>query len=83
MNAGFARNYKHYGNYRYYSDYMAITTIQLDTRVRDLLKSFGRKGETYNDIIMSLIKRARYIEYMKESYEILDSEEHWVSLDEL
>lgn len=62
---------------------MATTTIQLDTKVRDLLRSFGKKGETYNDIILNLIKRARYIEYMKESYRILDEEEHWVSLDEL
>jgi hypothetical protein len=62
---------------------MATTTIQLDKKVRDMLKSFGRKGETYNDIILNLIKRSRYVEYMKESYEILDTEDNWVSLDEL
>lgn len=62
---------------------MATTTIQVDNKVRDLLKSFGKKGETYNDIILKLIKRARYIEYMKESYVILDSEDNWVSLEEL
>ena len=62
---------------------MATTTIQVDIKVRDLLKSFGKKGETYNDIILKLIKRARYIEYMKESYEILDSEDNWISLEEL
>ncbi|UCH88226.1 MAG: hypothetical protein JSV49_08145 [Thermoplasmata archaeon] len=62
---------------------MTTTTIQVDSKVRDLLKSFGRKGETYNEIILKLIRRARYIEYMKETYEILDKEEIWVSLDEL
>ncbi len=62
---------------------MATTTIQLNSEVRDLLKSFGRKGETYNDIIISLINRARYVEYMKECYGILDTEDNWVSLDEL
>ena len=62
---------------------MATTTIQLDTKVRDMLKSFGKKGDTYNDIIIGLIKRSRYVEYMKESYEILDTEDNWVSLDEL
>ncbi|MFQ6128962.1 MAG: hypothetical protein ACE5QW_08690 [Thermoplasmata archaeon] len=62
---------------------MKATTIQVDTKVRDLLRSFGRKGETYNDIILKLIERARYVEYMKESYRILDAEENWVSLDEL
>ena len=51
--------------------------------VRDLLRSFGRKGETYNDIIEKLIERARYEEFMEESYNILDSKEGWTSLDEL
>ena len=62
---------------------MATTTIQIDTKVRDLLKVFGRKGETYNDILVKLIDRAKYVDFMKENYQILDSEENWVSLDEL
>jgi len=62
---------------------MATTTIQVDAKVKDLLKSFGRKGETYNDIIVNLVKRVRYVEYMKECYKILDTEENWVSLEEL
>ena len=62
---------------------MATTTIQVNTDIRDLLKSLGRKGETYNDIIINLIKRARYMDYMKETYNILDSENKWVDLDEL
>ena len=37
---------------------METTTIQVDSKVRDLLRSFGRKGETYNDIILKLIERA-------------------------
>ena len=76
-------NYNYYGGYSNYSDHMATTTIQLDTKVRDMLRSFGKKGETYNDIILNLIKRSRYVEYMKESYAILDTEDNWVSLDEL
>ena len=62
---------------------METTTIQVDTNIRDLLRSFGRKGETYNEIIENLIGRARYVEFMEESYSILDSKENWVSLDEL
>lgn len=62
---------------------MATTTIQVETKIKDLLKSFGRKGETYNEIIVNLIKRARYVEYMKECYDILDSEKNWTCLDEL
>jgi hypothetical protein len=62
---------------------MATTTIQINSETRDLLKSFGQKGDTYNDIIMDIIGRSRYVEYMKESYRILDEEENWVDLDEL
>lgn len=62
---------------------MGTTTIQVDTRIRDLLRSFGRKDETYNDIIVNLIERARYVEFMRENYKILDAEKNWISLDEL
>ena len=62
---------------------MNPTTIQVDTETRDMLKSFGRKGETYNDIIQKLIKIAKYAEFTEESYHILDTEEKWINLDEL
>ena len=31
-----------------------VTTIQINEDVRDKIKSFGSKGETYNDIISRL-----------------------------
>ena len=77
------KNLISYNRYSDYSDVMKTTTIQLDVRVKDLLRSFGRKGDTYNDIIESLIERARYVEFMEESYRILDSKENWASLDDL
>ena len=70
-----------YSDYSHYSDKMESTTIQVDINIRDLLRSFGRKGETYNEIISKLIHRARYVEFMEENYRILDTEENWVSLD--
>lgn len=36
---------------------MARTTISLDTRTRDRLKSIGRKGETYDELLNRLIDR--------------------------
>ena len=62
---------------------MDTTTIQVDTQIRDMLRSFGRKGETYNDILAKLIKKARYVDFMEESYNVLDTEENWTSLDAL
>ena len=62
---------------------METTTIQVNKSIKELLKSFGRKGETYNEIIAKLIERARYVEFMQESYRLLDTETNWVKLDEL
>jgi predicted CopG family antitoxin len=61
----------------------AITTIQLELEVRKRLQSLGKKGETYNDIIKRLIKKAAYVDFMEEQYAILDNEKNWVSLDDL
>ncbi len=62
---------------------METTTIQVDTNIRDMLRSFGRKGDTYNDILTKLIEKARYVDFMEESYHVLDNEENWISLDAL
>jgi hypothetical protein len=62
---------------------MKTTTIQVNTETRDILRSLGRKGETYDDIIRDLLKRAKYVEFMEESYRILDREKNWVNLDEV
>ncbi|MBU7029455.1 MAG: hypothetical protein HXS48_21145 [Theionarchaea archaeon] len=62
---------------------MKPTTIQVDTETRDMLKSFGKKGETYDDIIQKLIKIVKYTDFMEENYHILETEENWVNLDEL
>ncbi len=76
-------NYINYSHHGIYGESMPTTTIQVEVEVRDLLKSFGSKGDTYNEIILDIIQRSRYVEYMKETYEILDNEEDWVDLDEL
>lgn len=37
-------------------DNMGRTTIVVDTNTRDKLRQFGFKGETYEDIILKLMK---------------------------
>lgn len=34
------------------------TTIKISTELRDKLKELGKKGETYEEIIMKLLKNA-------------------------
>src|SRR3989344_4602479 len=41
-------------NYNNYSGYRMPTTIQIDHETKERLKSFGSKGETYQDIIKRL-----------------------------
>ena len=36
-----------------------VTTIQLSPDTRDKLKELGKKGETYEDIILRLIKACK------------------------
>jgi len=36
-----------------------ITTIQISTETRDALKKYGKKGDTYDDIISRLIEKAK------------------------
>jgi len=35
------------------------TTIRISKEVRDQLKAIGRKGDSYDDVILKLIEQAR------------------------
>jgi hypothetical protein len=35
------------------------TTISISTQIRDMIKEFGNKGETYDDILAKLLNNAR------------------------
>jgi chorismate mutase len=61
----------------------SITTIQVETVIRKRLQALGKKGETYNDIIKRILRKAAYADFMEEQYAILDDEKNWVSLDDL
>ncbi len=62
---------------------MAITTIQLSPGTRDLLKSAGRKGETYDLIIRKLLTAKGYVDFMEEQYRILGKEKSWSRIQDL
>ena len=52
---------------------MSITTIQLRTETRDLLKSVAAKGESYDEVIRELI--AGYQAYLEEQLRKLEEDE--------
>jgi len=59
------------------------TTIPLEKETRERLRSLGRKGETYDQVLKRLISIAEYEEFMTRQYERLKDKNAFVSLDEI
>jgi hypothetical protein len=60
-----------------------VTTIPVTKDVRDRLKRYGMKGETYNDILKRLMDEVDYESFMERQYKKLKENEKFVSLDEV
>ena len=60
-----------------------LTTIPVYKNTRDRLKSFGFKGETYDQILKKLMEKTEYITFMERQYEILSNKAEFVPLDEI
>ena len=58
------------------------TTISLRAETKELLREFGKKGETYDEIIRRLIERVYMKDLNERSNQILRDEE-FIPLDEL
>jgi hypothetical protein len=59
-----------------------LTTIQIHKGTRDELRQLGRKGETYDQLLMRLIEMARMSAFFQDVERILDTEE-FVPLEDL
>jgi hypothetical protein len=62
---------------------MTVTTIPLEKETRERLRSFGKKGETYDQILKRLMSLAEYEGFMEKQYDRLKRKEEFVALDEL
>ena len=60
-----------------------VTTIPIHKKTRERLRSFGYKGETYDEIVERLMEKAEYIVFMERQYEILSKKEDFFPLDEI
>ena len=58
------------------------TTIQIPSETRDRLKRFGLKGQTYREILETLMDRVEYDEFMEEQYRRLRERSKFVPLRE-
>jgi hypothetical protein len=60
-----------------------ITTIPITKEVRDMLKSYGLKGETYDNILRRIMKQVDIEDFMERQYKRLQDKDKFVSLDEI
>ncbi len=60
-----------------------ITTIPITKEVRDMLKSYGLKGETYDNILRRIMKQVDHEEFMERQYKFLQEKDKFISLDEI
>ena len=65
-----------------HSRFFMTPTIRIEKETRDQLRSFGRKGETYDRVLRRLMSIAGYEEFMAQQYERLKDKTVFVSLDE-
>jgi hypothetical protein len=61
---------------------MSATTIAVSSETKELLRQFGKKVESYNNIIRKLIKEAGWKKLDKRWNKILENDE-FISLDGL
>ncbi len=59
------------------------TTIAVNESTRDKLKSYGRKGDTYDDIIQRMMDIVDRELYLNEVYRRLGEKDKFIPLDEL
>ncbi|WP_292462970.1 hypothetical protein [Methanolobus sp.] len=59
------------------------TTIPATQLVRDRLKSYGRKGETYSEILERLMDAVDKDEFMDRMCRRLEEKDQFVSVDEI
>ena len=59
------------------------TTIPTTKTIRDRLKTYGRKGDTYSDILSRLMDAVDRDEFMDRMYQRFEEKDQFVSLDDL
>ena len=59
------------------------TTILVTRKTREQLKALGRKGETYDDIIVRLMEEMNRQEFIVRQYERLEEKNKFISLEDV
>jgi len=59
------------------------TTILVTKKTREQLKILGRKGETYDDIIVRLMEGTSRQEFITRQYERLEEKDKFIPLEDI
>ena len=59
------------------------TTILVTRKTREQLKALGRKGETYDDIIVRLMEEMNRQEFIVRQYERLEEKDKFIPLEDV
>lgn len=59
------------------------TTILVTKKTREQLKTLGRKGESYEDIITRLLKEIDRQEFIERQYERLKEKDKFIPLEDV
>jgi membrane protease subunit (stomatin/prohibitin family) len=65
---------------------VALTTIPLDSKVRDRLRSYGTAGMSYTDIVQRLLDERERDDFIREMQRLADEADatgSWVRLEDL
>lgn len=60
-----------------------MTSIPLDSKVRDRLKSYGTSGMTYNDILQRMMDERDRDAFIRDILREADETTAWVDLDDI
>jgi hypothetical protein len=60
-----------------------LTTIPLRRETRDRLRQLGRKGETYDDVVIRILEQAELAAHLETHYQRLRDKSTFVPLDEI
>ncbi len=60
-----------------------MTTIPVTKDTREILKAFGQKGETYDQILRRLVSQVRWVEFVERQYAKLEDRSKFVPLEEI
>lgn len=59
------------------------TTILVTKKTREQLKTLGKKGETYNDIITRLMEEINRQEFITRQYKRLEEKDEFIPLEDV